>query len=205
MKSAGNDIVALNAVDVQRSVSPQFYSKFIIPAERELYEQSSVMKAVSFCSFVWLLWSVKEAAYKYYKRQRPDLIFSPSKFVVERIESYIGFLEGTVTYQGFSLYFNSWITDEYIETIVDGELLLGDYCSDVYHNIIKIDKSDRESQSAAVRALLKQDLLSAISLKDVDISKDDAGCPVINTNGIRLPINLSFAHHDCFVAYSYKL
>ncbi len=205
MRSAGNDIVALNAVDTQRSVSPQFYSKFIIPSERELYEQSSVMKTVSFCSFVWLLWSVKEAAYKYCKRQKPDLIFSPSKFVVERIESCIGFLEGTVTYQGVSLYFNSWITDDYIETIVDYELLLDDYCSDVYHNIIKIDKSDRESQSAAVRALLKQDLLSAISLKDFDISKDEAGCPIIITNGIRLAIDLSFAHHDCFVGYSYKL
>ncbi len=79
MKSAGNDIVALNAVDHQRTVSANFYSKFIIPAEQDLYKQSPAMETVSFCSFVWLLWSVKESAYKFVKRLQPELIFSPSR------------------------------------------------------------------------------------------------------------------------------
>lgn len=201
MKSAGNDIVALTAVDIQRTISPNFYSKFIIPQERDLYEQSSALKTVPFYGFVWLLWSIKESAYKYVKRLQPELIFSPSKFVVESIEEAGDFLVGTVLFQDIKLYYSSLLTEEYIETVVDAQKAF----DDVYHEVIKIDQSDSESQSAAVRTLVLQKLKSVLRRDDLTISKADAGYPVIWLAGKPLDIPLSFAHHDCFVGYAFKL
>lgn len=201
MKSAGNDIVALTAVDIQRTISPNFYSKFIIPQERDLYEQSSALKTVPFYDFVWLLWSIKESAYKYVKRLQPELIFSPSKFVVESIEEAGDFLVGTVLFQDIKLYYSSLLTEEYIETVVDAQKAF----DDVYHEVIKIDQSDSESQSAAVRTLVLQKLKSVLRRDDLTISKADAGYPVIWLAGKPLDIPLSFAHHDCFVGYAFKL
>jgi len=201
VKSAGNDLIALAAVDIQRTILPNFYSKFIIPQERELYEQSSALKAVSFCNFVWLLWSVKESAYKYVKRFQPELIFSPSKFVVEGAEDSDDFLVGTVLFQDIKLYYCSLLTEEYIEAIVDAQ----EAFDDVYHEVIKIDQSDSESQSGAVRNLVLQKLKFVLGGDDLTISKADAGYPVIWQDGKLLDIPLSFAHHDCFVGYSFKL
>ena len=202
MKSAGNDIVALTAVDQQRTVSPNFYSKFIIPPERELFEQSSAMKTVSFCSFVWLLWSVKESAYKYFKRMQPELIFSPSKIVVAEIEvSDEGFFTGTLSFQNTALYYRSQITDEHIATIVNDEQTF----AGVYHDVTKINKADNESQSAAVRQLALQKLQAILKLNDLSISKSDVGYPIVMQDTKLLDVALSFAHHDFFVGYSFKI
>lgn len=201
MKSAGNDIVALAAVDIQRTISPNFYSKFIIPRERDLYEQSSAMKTVPFYSFVWLLWSVKESAYKYVKRLQPELIFSPSKFVVECVEACDDFLHGMVSFKDFKLYYRSRLTEDYISTAVDDSKSF----EGVFYDTHQIDKSDNDSQSKAVRELALQKLTTALKLGNLIISKADAGYPVIWQAGEQLDIPLSFAHHDCFVGYSFKL
>jgi phosphopantetheinyl transferase (holo-ACP synthase) len=80
--SAGNDIVALNAIDKGRSCMPAFYSKFITSAELSLHNPAQL----SLDSFIWLLWSVKESAYKYLKRTDNELVFSPIKLSVSKIE-----------------------------------------------------------------------------------------------------------------------
>lgn len=201
MKSAGNDIVALAAVDVQRTISPNFHSKFIVPAERELYEQSSALKTVPFYIFVWLLWSVKESAYKYTQRLQPELIFSPSKFIVENIDASAGLFAGAVSFQGRKLFFRSRITDEYVSSIVDDSAPFDSF----YHEILKIGRTDSKGQSGAVRELATQKLRSVLKLDGISISKTEAGYPIVMLDGKQLDIALSFAHHDCFVGYSFKI
>ncbi len=53
MLSTGNDIVALNAINVTRTKQPQFYSKILTPSEAELYNQPD-FAALPFEIFVWL-------------------------------------------------------------------------------------------------------------------------------------------------------
>jgi phosphopantetheinyl transferase (holo-ACP synthase) len=85
MRSTGNDIVALGAIDRQRSNQIQCYSKILSVSEQALYARQD-FKAMPFENFVWLLWSVKESAYKYLKRLRPDLLFAPVKIVVQGLD-----------------------------------------------------------------------------------------------------------------------
>src|SRR6202012_724665 len=90
MISAGNDIVSLTATNVTRTKSPEFYSKIISPAEKALFETVD-QSVLPFDLFVWLLWSVKESAYKYLRRLDAQVIFTPVKFEVQSIEIPTGY------------------------------------------------------------------------------------------------------------------
>src|ERR1700742_5173867 len=79
--STGNDIVALKAIDVARTHLPNFYSKILTPPEKSIYDDK-VKDGLPFELFVWLLWSIKESAYKFLQRNNPSLVFSPSKIII---------------------------------------------------------------------------------------------------------------------------
>lgn len=85
MSSAGNDIVALAAIDKQRTHHSRFYSKILTDAERALFDGLRP-GAMPFENFVWLLWSIKESVYKYLKRTEPELVFSPTRIDIRRID-----------------------------------------------------------------------------------------------------------------------
>jgi phosphopantetheinyl transferase (holo-ACP synthase) len=205
--SAGNDIVALKAVDQQRTVLPAFYSKFITTAELAFHEHP----ALPFSTFVWLLWSVKESSYKYLKRGDADLVFSPFKITVEQLtasdqveddklqnETPVDFCYvGVVSYMETTLYFKTVINDDFIATVisVDG----------VYWGIQRIDDTDYTSQSAAVRQFVLDKLRSLFASDQLGIEKHAIGYPVIYDGSRQLDIPLSFAHHGSFVSYSFQI
>ena len=134
MKSTGNDIVALGSIDNQRTGQFRFYSKILSISEQALYHQPQFAE-MPFKNYVWLLWSVKESAYKYLKRNLPGLVFSPAKIIIQHIEIPIGglgklesiqwdgsgdsrsFYRGKVVYEYFSLSFRSKINGEGIGSV----------------------------------------------------------------------------------------
>jgi phosphopantetheinyl transferase (holo-ACP synthase) len=196
--SAGNDIVALQAVDPQRTQSPAFYSKFISPAELELYNPNEI----SLVNFVWLLWSAKESAYKYFKRFDPELVFAPAKIMVRQLRILTPLkidadannqYKGELKINDTALSFLSITTDQFIVTTIDQ--------GDVKWAVKQIETSDYESQSKAVRSFLLNDL----KMPGVTIGKHPAGYPVLLKDGQELDIALSFAHHDRYIAYSYQV
>jgi phosphopantetheinyl transferase (holo-ACP synthase) len=195
--SAGNDIIALKAVDIQRTQSPAFYSKFIIPAEFALYHPDEIALA----NFVWLLWSAKESAYKYLKRISPELIFAPAKLVVQqlniprpsKVAENTGYYQGKLSAGSTTLSFLSTMSHEYIATIIDQ--------SDVHWRVREIEASDYESQSKAVRDFLLDDL----KMPDITVGKHPSGYPVLIKDGKELDIAVSFAHHDRYISYCYQI
>src|SRR5215469_9103806 len=86
MTSAGNDIVSFSAINSARTKQQRFYSKILTTAEENIYRQPG-FASIPFENFVWLLWSVKESAYKYLKRANPALIFTPVKFIVRQLDA----------------------------------------------------------------------------------------------------------------------
>jgi len=190
--SAGNDIVALQAVDVQRTQLPAFYSKFITPTELSLHKPDEI----TLVNFVWLLWSAKESAYKYLKRYNPELVFAPIKLVVQQLKasdnSYRNYI-GEVSDGNVVLPFITTLNKDYIATIIDQ--------GDVSWNVKQIDATDHKSQSQAVRDLLLDDL----KMPDVSIQKHPNGYPVLIKNGQKLDIAVSFAHHARYVSYSFQI
>lgn len=219
MISAGNDIVCLNAIDIARTKQHRFYSKILSPGEKQLYNQPGFV-AVPFESFVWLLWSAKESAYKFLQRVKPDLVFTPIKFVVAHIEAPraytvtnfeanemegLGFddtpaFQAIITYGTDALYSRSLMYPELILSTVNGD----DDFKDTFWGIKYIEQSEPDYQSATVRTFLLDRLQRAFQLDDLTISKNPIGVPIALKDGKELDIAVSLSHHDRWVAYSFQ-
>ena len=212
MKSAGNDIVALDAINIERTNDSRFYSKFITPPELALFQP-----ALPFKTFVWLLWSVKEAAYKYLQRHDAGLIFSPAKLIVKAVylpdnfyptpftstwendNTNEQFVTGIITDGTNQLYFRSKIHTNVLATIVDEDKSF----TNTFWGIRQIELADSKSQSAGVREFALARLRAVLNIDDLTIGKSDAGYPVVLNDGDLLGVALSFAHHEKFVGYSF--
>ena len=218
MKSAGNDIVALNAIDIQRTRDARFYSKFITDSELAIYQQLST--SLPFEVFVWMLWSVKESAYKYLQRHDAGLQFSPIKFIVEQLNipadfnltSFTGiywdseetpakYITGSVSLGNTRLYFRSYLTLDLITSVVD----TNEQFDNVYWGIQLIESSDHQHQSHEVREFALIKIKSLLAIDDLRIVKSEIGYPVVMEGGTPLEVDLSFAHHDRWVGYSFVL
>src|SRR3569833_2758935 len=169
MTSAGNDVVSLAAIDITRTNQHKFYSKILSDSEIPLYNEFSLAQ-IPFEVFVWLLWSIKESAYKFLQRSNPGLIFTPVKFLVTNLllpRNYsasdfnssaiegagfksISTIPSTLTFAENKLSARSILHNEFIHTTIN-------FCDDfeiVLCGIKKIDSDKSDIQSAEVREFL---------------------------------------------------
>ncbi|MDB5287680.1 MAG: hypothetical protein JWR05_2629 [Mucilaginibacter sp.] len=218
MISAGNDIVSIAAINTVRTKQPAFYKKIL--SETEIAQhQAAYAEIIPFEVYVWLLWSIKESAYKYLQRLNPELIFSPTRFVVSDLrvpekpitESFgLSQLEaieldnesawtGLITYGDNILYSQSVLYPDVIHSIVNHENTF----KNVYRGIKTITNTSSSNQSATVRTFILDKLNSFFSTKKLQVDKSKHGIPVISDgeNQMQLPVSLS--HHEHFVAYSF--
>ena len=213
--STGNDIVALRAINIDRTRQPNFYSKIIIDNEKSLYDEA-LFAVLPLEHFVWLAWSVKESVYKFLQRHQHDLIFSPSKITITQVtqpikkseawKEGIGFDEEAVykveaTFMGHRFHAYSVLTGEYIFSVADNHRNF----TKVHWGIKKIGSSEPQDQSAAVRELMLHKIVGLFPDDHFKIEKNLTGFPVLFKNGAEIPIPISFAHHDHYVAYSFVL
>ncbi|HEX3385057.1 MAG TPA: 4'-phosphopantetheinyl transferase superfamily protein, partial [Mucilaginibacter sp.] len=187
MNSAGNDIVAITAIDVARTRQPKFYSRIMTSAENELYS-GQLSELIPFEHFVWLVWSVKESAYKFMKRFDPELIFSPSKMAIGQLSFFGEYFEGAVRFGEQILCSKSFLNEDYIFSFVNND----DDFSDIHYDIKKVGSSDPDDQSNAVRELLLHKLNHIFPESNLHIIKNSHGWPVITREGEELPIPVSF-------------
>jgi phosphopantetheinyl transferase (holo-ACP synthase) len=243
--STGNDIVALHAIDGQRTLQPRFYSKILSPSEQALYDRYK-FSGLPFEHFVWLLWSVKESVYKYCQRIGPGLVFSPTRIVIHQMDipshPLSGFYRCTVHFDARVdarvFYSRSVIREEWIATVVSDE----ETFEDVWWGVAAIDHAGHAAQSAAVRSVVLGRLGSLLQQTEgggdrggrscsedpedrrsangrdgsgdpggpggqdgLCIGKSPKGYPVILRGNQEMGIPVSLAHHDRFVAYSFRL
>jgi hypothetical protein len=198
--STGNDIVALGATDRDRTCRYRFYSRILSPAEFSLYDRLSSAR-LSFHSFVWLLWSIKESAYKYSSRSKPDLVFAPLKIGITLVTPLDDFFEALIPCGSHMLYSRSFVTEETIMTIVSGDR---DF-SDTRWGLHRIADPKYASQSSKVRAFALESLTAALPDTAFRIVKTPGGPPVLWGNDHPTGIPISFAHHDRYVAWCYRL
>jgi phosphopantetheinyl transferase (holo-ACP synthase) len=216
--SAGNDIVDLRIIDIQRTKDPKFYTKFITGAEIALHGQSQLAN-LPLEYFVWMLWSVKESVYKFAQRHNPDLVFSPSKIIIQQINFTsnpvpLPIVKPVIESKGFAgintytmvisfgagvLYSRSIVDSRFIATVVNN---IADFEA-VYWGVKSIDNDGAENQSREVRAFLLKKLASTIVTNSLVINKTTAGCPVLFSGTSQLSIPVSLAHHGHYVAYSF--
>ena len=218
MSSTGNDIVALGKIDKDRTGQFRFYSKILSVSEQAIFHQLRSAE-MPFEHFVWLLWSVKEAAYKYLKRSIPDLIFSPTKTVIQQVMIPAGegikkrknidwdhngmdeaLYRGQVVYGTCILYFRAKYNEDWIATVVNDDADFDNVCWGTRF----IKDCSYEQQSGSARALLLNKLKTYLP-DDYRVDKSPVGYPVIMNATLNMNIPVSLAHDDHFVAYSFKL
>jgi phosphopantetheinyl transferase (holo-ACP synthase) len=200
MISTGNDIVALGSINKQRTCEPRFYSKILSVSEQVLYQQSE-FTALPFEHYVWLLWSVKESAFKYFKRNNQQLIFSPVKVNIVTINELLHqHYSGEVHFNSDKLFFNSAITSDWISTVVNNT----DDFEDVYTEVQVIDDSSHHNQSISVRKLALQKL-NVFFPGELKLEKHLSGSPILIRDDEAINIPVSLAHDGHYVAYSFNL
>ncbi len=231
MSSAGNDIVALKAIDRLRTHHRRFYSKILSDAEQSLFRRLHGAE-MPFEHFVWLLWSIKESVYKYLKRGTPGLVFSPTKIIVCSIDAPCRiavphsrvadfryaiergdpwekrmtgqseeFYRGVVLFESQSFYFRSVLCSEFTSTVVNADKNF----ENIWWGIKSIDHSDYHHQSTAVRAFVLDQLKAVFPAGQLQIGKSPLGYPTVLKDTEEMKIPLSFAHHDRFITYSFVL
>lgn len=220
MLSTGNDIVSLNAIDITRTKQPRFYSKILCESERGLCNELETA-SMPFENFVWLLWSIKESAYKYLRRIQPGLVFSPTKFVVKQLQVPLryalttfdvketegsGFdskavFKSTITFGEYTLFSRSLVYTELIASVVNGN----DDFENTGWGIKLINQSDPEYQSNAVRTFLVNRLNKLFHMDGATIGKSPHGFPIVLKGNVEAELAVSLSHHDLMVAYSYQL
>jgi phosphopantetheinyl transferase (holo-ACP synthase) len=219
MNSTGNDIVSLNAIDITRTKQQRFYSKILAVSESILYNQYQT--DITFENFVWLLWSIKESAYKFLQRNNPGLVFSPTKCVVTQLEipaknqimnPSVAVLEGIefdkhpafksiVTVGLETLYSRSIVNSDFIFSVVSRD----NNFESTGWGIKRIDDTDSDSQSAEVRSFLLEKLQNEFPLHKLQVNKNSDDCPILVNGAEEINTPISLAHHDHWVAYSYQL
>ncbi|MCJ8210504.1 4'-phosphopantetheinyl transferase superfamily protein [Mucilaginibacter sp. RS28] len=214
MISVGNDIVDLHAIDQSRTSDPRFYPKILSATEQQLYQRFAAR--LPMWLWVWLLWSAKEAVYKYLKRHEPTLVFSPAKIVITEITgeftpttsfgemvSQIGASQLSITilstFQNRQFTTRSCISNNCIATF------LTDDFDRLHWGIEQIAHDDYKSQSAAVRAFATKNLSTYFTSRPITIKKSTIGYPEVYFGDSPLPIPLSFAHHGNYVSYAFLL
>lgn len=215
MLSTGNDIVDLRLTDADRTNQSRFFSKILSPSE-----QQSALPELPFEQYVWLLWTIKESVYKYFKRLIPDLTFSPPRIVIDQLNfpeivfnlsSQNEFCEKDISQNAFyhgkaslvhgTVFFRSIITEDLIVTIVDAD---PDF-SKTHWGIKVCEDTEAENLSAEVRAFSLKRLNSILSTANLRFEKSQIGYPVLLNQNEELKIPVSFAHHERFVTYCFKL
>lgn len=193
MQSVGNDIVDLSLIDTDRSKQARFYSKILADSELALYQ--SLVSALPFERYVWLCWTIKEAAYKYSKRLHPELLFSPPRTVIEGFavdESSPSVLRGVCSNGLEMVHFRSIQTSYYIHTIVG--------CSEDFERIVAdVFEVDVDNAPAQTHARLLDYAKQHYPHSEVGVVKDGDNIPSLVIDQQAYPVSIS--HHGRYGSF----
>jgi len=115
----GNDIVDLDLAKIQSNWRRKNYLDKIFNAEEKLLVTSAEKPDV----MVWLLWSMKESAYKIYNRKTNKRLFNPFAFQCTILVFNNKIAQGFVKYNTSQVLTSSEIKTGFIHTIATDEIL----------------------------------------------------------------------------------
>lgn len=177
----GNDIVDLQIAKQQSN----WLRKGFLEKQFTKQEQNEILNAKNPHTHVWLLWSMKEAAYKCYVQEYQQRFFNPKKFNCSSVSQ----TKGLVSIHEHNYYTESTVTSRYIHTIA--------FCRQNTKSkkelfLIK----EKENQSA----IIKSKLLSSFSEKMI-LKKNGVGIPYLYLNEEEQKISFSISHHGNYGAF----
>jgi phosphopantetheinyl transferase (holo-ACP synthase) len=108
----GNDIIDLEASRKESNWQRDGWVQKIFTGDEQKYIYLSVEPEL----MVWLMWSMKEAAYKIRNRMTRQTFYAPQKFVCSNILLERSEASGNVTFGNIRMITNSSISKDYIHT-----------------------------------------------------------------------------------------
>ena len=193
----GNDVVDITEAAKESKWNRKGFLKKIFTNREQFYISNSDNSDL----MVWLLWSMKESAYKIYLQQYLKRFFSPSKFECMLIATAGEFFYGEVLIEDITYKSISKISADKISTIayLKDELNLM-----VIHNDFPISGSDYKTQHREVYSKVLSDFSEKINkpAEQLTIMKDANGIPRLYYKDYLISTSLSISHHGRFGSYA---
>jgi len=195
----GNDIVALGAVSNNLLTRKnRFLNKLFLPCEQLLINHSTNPETT-----VWLLWSMKESAWKAHHNLRGHRLFNPKSFECSITSELLSNRSvcGNVQVEDANYSTQSVLNTNLIHSVAGRAGISIDW------SIVSFDDNSPTAQSVCLREqLLKKVALKFnINASGLVFSKSESGIPAISFNGKRLPVSCSLSHHGHLGAYALSL
>ena len=185
----GNDVVDLKLAALQSNWErPRFLSKLFTASEQKL-----IQKALNPFETLWLLWSMKESAYKIYMQQGGTRVYAPLKF-----ECYIiNDTDGSVRFNSNLYMTASTINTDYIHTVSFSKQM------DVTVHVFPLKDSSAKSQRYETYKLLRNSIAKQRNLdfENLEIKKTSEGTPQLYFKNSLVNISFSISHHGEYGAF----
>ena len=181
----GNDIVDLKKAAIDSNWQrPRFLDKVFTEIEQELISISNNKHHM-----VWLLWSMKEAAYKVNVQQFGKRFFNPKRLECE----LVSLEKGSVRIDDEIYFTTSKITEEFVYTIATLNVEQSDTSA-----CFKFKNLDLKTHSET----LKSRFLKSLNMDLTEIKKNDVGIPGLFQNEKAVDLSFSLTHHGAFGAFA---
>ncbi|WP_290698357.1 4'-phosphopantetheinyl transferase superfamily protein [Lacinutrix sp.] len=181
----GNDIVDLKqAAKDSNWKRPRFLDKVFTVEEQQL-----IADAKNQHQMVWLLWSMKEAAYKVNVQQFGKRFFNPKRLECE----FVSLEKGQVVIDFETYFTSSEISKDYVYTVA----VLNpkqSYKSEWFR--------DKKLEISKQSDHLQNRFLKALNLDLTTIIKNNVGVPKLYCNTKVLNTSFSLTHHGAFSGYT---
>ncbi|MBD2755584.1 4'-phosphopantetheinyl transferase family protein [Spirosoma validum] len=194
----GNDIVDLaQACRESNWRRKGFLAKVFTDSEQQLIQSSSNPDVL-----VWLLWSMKESAYKVIVRETGQRFFAPQKLACHYANIQTNMAEGSVFYQ------KTYATKSIITTHYVASVAFPENPDQVFtHEIVTFDRTNYQHQHTRIREKINQHYVTLFpnAGSNIHIRKDKTGTPTLTGSDlsgktIHKPISLS--HHGHYGAFA---
>ncbi|SFD27512.1 4'-phosphopantetheinyl transferase family protein [Spirosoma endophyticum] len=197
----GNDIVDLAQAKQESNWRRAGFLDKVFTA----HEQQLIHSANDPDCMVWLLWSMKESAYKLVNRQTGKRVFAPQKLVCHLESTGSETAVGTV-FQERTYYTKSVITNQYVATVA---FTVAD-SQPIDQFIIPFSNTTYQTQHTVIRATIKQQCAARLSVSEstICIYKNESCVPIVLVKdrlGSQLKLPLSISHHGHYGAYVVEL
>jgi phosphopantetheinyl transferase (holo-ACP synthase) len=188
----GNDLVDLKLASIQSNWQRKgFLDKLFTPKEQEY-----ILNSNNPFKTVWLLWSMKESAYKAYLQTHGNRFFSPKKLACSLLSKN----KGTVLIDNLLFFTESEINEHFIHSIAFSEKRDNKFLS----NSFKFEDTtfENQHQETSQKVLVAFAAILKLPLALLKIKKNAHGIPQLFQDKMLLKYSFSLTHHGQFGAFS---
>ena len=186
----GNDIIDLGTARVESDWQrPRFLKKLFTVEERDYIQQADDPFRM-----VWLLWSMKESAYKAYLQNIPNRFFNPKRITCKLFDETCG----SVCIGSLKFYTTTEITGNRIHTIAKTHQNFTSI-NEVFELSANDEKCLHDLLSDALLNMLAQRY--QLSKTEIEIRKNGDGVPYAHAYEAPLNSTFSLSHHGKYGAY----